>query len=90
MPNPDVVEIVAEWLKDKGFSGLINPDSECGCPLDDIAPCGEMQGDCEAGYKVMCTPDMCGDRSEDSGCSITECEGFKEGNWIIHRRKEGR
>jgi len=45
-----VEEIVKQWLTDNGYDGLFN--DECGCELKDLGPCGEMTGDCTAGYKV--------------------------------------
>ena len=44
-------------LKKGGFTGLYIPD-ECGCSIDDLAPCGECQRDdgeefingCKGGY----------------------------------------
>jgi hypothetical protein len=49
-----VLEIVKDWLKEHGYDGLYLPigDGEaCGCSLDDFAPCGEIDGDCQAAYK---------------------------------------
>lgn len=45
-----VLEIVREYLKENGYDGLCNPELECGCGLDDLAPCGEMGMDCEPAY----------------------------------------
>jgi len=43
----DVKEIVKTWLKDNDFDGLCNED--CGCGIDDFAPCGDgPYPDCEA------------------------------------------
>ena len=59
-----VKEIVRLWLEANGYDGLFNENGECGCTLDDLAPCGEMSGDCRAGYKVTCrlctVKDTCG------------------------------
>lgn len=44
-----IFEIIEKHLTDNGFDGLFNP-AECGCKLDDLAPCGEMQHCCEPGY----------------------------------------
>lgn len=52
-----VLEIVHEYLKANKFDGLFSP-GECACKLDDLAPCGEIHGDCEAGYLSDCD---CGD-----------------------------
>lgn len=48
--NPDLVELVARSLKAGGYDGLYS-ESECGCLLDDLAPCGEPWAGCRAGYK---------------------------------------
>lgn len=45
------VEIVRRWLSENGYDGFYL-DGECGCLLDDFAPCGEMGSECKAGYKV--------------------------------------
>lgn len=37
----DCKEIVIEWLKQHGADGLCEPDTECGCGLEDFAPCGD-------------------------------------------------
>lgn len=46
-----VIEIVAAHLVEQGFDGLVNPDIECGCLRDDLAPCGNIGHDCEPGYR---------------------------------------
>ena len=50
-----VIEIVKKYLEENGYEGLVHADGECGCELDDLAPCDEWfcQG-CEPGYKVKC------------------------------------
>lgn len=35
----NVSEIVKLYLYSEGYDGLMNQDGECGCPLDDFAPC---------------------------------------------------
>lgn len=85
-PNPSVEQIVKEWLITNGYTGLFQ--DECGCPVNDLFICGEVNGECEAGYQQLCKPEDC--RSdEDGGCQL-ECDGYKEGNWVITRTKEGR
>lgn len=37
----DCREIIIKWLHDNGHDGLCEPDTECGCGLDDFAPCGD-------------------------------------------------
>lgn len=49
---PDVKEMVAEYLKEKGYDGLYSEDGECGCELADLAPCLAMGTHCRAGYRV--------------------------------------
>lgn len=52
------LEEVREKLKANGYSGLYYP-GECGCGIDDLAPCGECQeggeyvNDCKPGYKHL-------------------------------------
>lgn len=52
---PDIQEIVRLWLEANGYGGLAG--YECGCELANLFPCGQYGGDCEAGYKVACTPE---------------------------------
>lgn len=46
-----VIEIVKAHLVREGFDGLVQTDAQCGCLLDDLAPCGGVGHDCEAGYR---------------------------------------
>lgn len=48
----DVMEMVRQHLVANGYEGLVNDDLECGCDLVDLAPCGEMKGDCLAGHCI--------------------------------------
>lgn len=50
----NVQEIVIQYLRQNGFDGLYYP-GECGCEINDLAPCGEMTGQCEPGVKKSCT-----------------------------------
>ena len=47
-----VLEIVKKYLETNGYDGLVAEDRECACETDDLAPCGEIRGDCEAGHRV--------------------------------------
>lgn len=37
----NVHDIIQAHLKEIGAEGLANGDEECGCGIDDLAPCGE-------------------------------------------------
>lgn len=47
-----VKEILTEYLKANGFDGLYIDD--CGCTVDDIAPCGHIDNNCTPGYLRPC------------------------------------
>lgn len=49
----EVQDIVIKHLKDNDFDGLYNDTSECGCGLDDLAPCGESTMDCKPAIEVV-------------------------------------
>lgn len=57
METKILLEQVKAKLKEGGYGGLYYP-GECGCTIDDLAPCGECEYDevsglingCEAGY----------------------------------------
>lgn len=72
----DVHRIVSDYLRVRGYDGLVNTDFQCGCTLDDLVCCGEDFSDCKPAYKVKCTPDAC-DR---------ECDGTQTG-WCMVERK---
>lgn len=46
-----VIEIVKAHLVENGFDGLVQTDSECGCLLEDLQPCGEDFSGCEPAYR---------------------------------------
>lgn len=44
-------DMLISWLKEHGYDGLAAPELECGCSLEDFAPCKGVDLDlCEAGY----------------------------------------
>ena len=43
------LEMIRDHLEERGFDGLTNTD--CGCSLDDLCPCGETPLTCGAAYK---------------------------------------
>jgi hypothetical protein len=53
---PTVIQIVKAHLEANGFDGLFS-SGNCACKKDDLAPCGEIQGDCEAGHLSKCDCD---------------------------------
>lgn len=53
-----MIEIVQLYLVANGYDGLSS--DVCACKADDLAPCGAIGGDCQAGYLAPCPPD-CGD-----------------------------
>lgn len=47
-----VKDIIIQYLKENGFEGLVDIDNECGCLVDDLAPCfGSDLTNCEPAYK---------------------------------------
>jgi len=68
-PNQTVQEIVGRYLdgSSEGFDGLFSEAGGCCCTKDDLAPCGEMQGDCEAGF--LATPEQ----AANLGLSTEDC-----------------
>lgn len=53
----DVKAIVKRYLIEKKYDGLFY-EGVCGCTIDDLEPCGDMQSRCQPGFKGPCT---CGD-----------------------------
>ena len=70
----DVNDIVADYLTKNGYDGLFS-FSECACLIDDLAPCGDIQGDCIPGYRGPCG---CGDHAFHICSSRAEVEAEKE------------
>lgn len=40
-----------------GYDGLVDPHSECGCLLSDMAPCLGSPAECAPGYRGACKDD---------------------------------
>jgi hypothetical protein len=49
-PTKTVIQIVREHLTAIGADGLVCPDADCGCKLDDLAPCCSDISDCQPGW----------------------------------------
>jgi len=50
----DVTNMVREYLLLRGADGLVSSGRECGCLLEDLAPCGDMGHDCLAARRRNC------------------------------------
>lgn len=75
MNNPDVKQIVKEWLEKNGYGGLYDGDV-CGCTLDDLFIGGNDCGNsCQAGYKVKCTPKCYHGEASDWHIQLEKIEG---------------
>lgn len=75
-----VKEIMIEYLKANGYDGLFNRGGECGCQIDDLAPCCESFEYCEPGYLHKC--------SECPSAKEAECQCEQDpGGWCIGRDK---
>lgn len=48
----NIIGILRDWLKAHGYDGLCDAETECGCNLDDFAPCECPKRCCEPGYKI--------------------------------------
>ena len=49
-----VEKILKRIVRTLGGDGLVDDDGECGCRLQDLAPCGHMGMDCAAARLVQC------------------------------------
>ena len=64
MSNPDVRDIVEWFIETAGYDGLSEEYGECACEKGDLAPCGELNGSCIAGYKHEGCPSECNEGHE--------------------------
>lgn len=51
MTEKTALTILDEALVLKGYDGLVRLDGECGCTVDDLAPCGQDFASCRPAYK---------------------------------------
>jgi hypothetical protein len=42
----NVLDIIRKAIDDAGADGLCDPEMECGCTKDDLAPCGSIGHEC--------------------------------------------
>lgn len=59
----NVLTIVEDWLRQNNFDGLVEPNCECACKVDYLAPCGELGQRCIPGHLAPCPPE-CGEGCE--------------------------
>jgi hypothetical protein len=72
------MDIVRQYLRREKYDGLCDPDNQCGCLVDDLAPCcpGEIGG-CRPGYKYIC-----------QGCDADGCDpGLGAANWHVGAKR---
>lgn len=43
--------MIEKYLRDNDYDGLYNPGL-CACELSDLFPCGNVEMECTAGYKI--------------------------------------
>lgn len=49
----EIIDIVLQHLKDNDFDGLVNTDNECGCGIDNLAPCESDCMGCQPAVEVV-------------------------------------
>ncbi len=81
--TPRVIDMVETRLKQGGWDGLYNADLECGCLVEDLAPCGDMQAECTAGHRILLSRE-----DVESGAFGHHGEWF-DGCWAIGWKREG-
>jgi len=61
-------KVIVDYLKEIGADGLCNPDAECGCDIDNLAPCDciDLQN-CVPAKKKVCVNCL-----EKDNCSLIE------------------
>ena len=68
----NVKKIVEGYLISNNLDGLVCLDAQCGCLLENLAPCGRMSEKCRPGHRE--------DIGADSPC---ECDQSGENHWHI-------
>jgi hypothetical protein len=57
------LEIVKRYLREHGCDGLVRDSGECGCTIDDLAPCCQSFVECEAAKNDP-------EKAKDQGCDF--------------------
>ena len=89
-------EIIANWLKDNDFDGLINEDNECTCPIENVnlvgaeleefIPCEALDiHNCKPAYMWECK--VCKNSKD---CKIVDDACMKSEKQIPVKYLEGR
>jgi len=47
-------QIILEYMKENGYTGLYNREGECACTESELMCCGESFAECEPGYTSYC------------------------------------
>lgn len=83
----DAREILIQWLRERGYDGLANPDMECGCGLDDLMPCGSSpakcypaHGDWENGF--FASAEACAYDEPCRRCIHAVCDNYGKEGWV--------
>jgi len=68
-------EAIIEYAKKNGYTGLYEPDSECGCAIEDCCLCDSFNPEsCKFGDMVKCVD--CDKKDTEEGCMYYQ-EGAK-------------
>ncbi len=75
MKSKTVNDILVEYLEENDFDGLVNPDNNCGCTLDDLNCCDECCFECLPAYKVKPTDEFIDENGESDWMMSLSAEG---------------
>ena len=59
MGKIDVKTIIIDRLKEMGADGLCDPHEPCGCGIDDLFPCDNINAGCLPAKKHTCNVEKC-------------------------------
>lgn len=65
-----IEQLIKDYAKQHGYSGLYNSERECGCSLDEHHPCENLCNECKFGYVVECKD--CGIKDSKAGCPLRD------------------